>query len=386
MAQARRISLTGAEKAELWGRWKRGESMREIARALGRGHTTVRSVVNSTGGFAPAPRRRAQRCLSLREREEISRGIAAGLSNAEIARELERSPSTISRELARHQGRERYRAAAADGQAWENARRPKGCRLASRPRLRRAIARKLRLEWSPQQIARWLKREFSADPQMQLSHETIYRTLFVQARGLLKKQLHMHLRTQRGYRHAQLASTLGQGRGQIVDAISIRERPAEVADRAVPGHWEGDLIIGANSSQVGTLVERYSRYVMLIKLDTKDANTVATALSKHVLGLPEQLRRSLTWDRGMEMAKHKEFTIATDVQVYFCDPRSPWQRGSNENTNGLLRQYLPRTADISTFSQRHLNAIAARLNQRPRMTLGWISPAEKLNESVASTG
>ena len=384
MAQSRRVPLSGAEKAELWQRWKQGESMQAIGRALGKRQSTVWSLITSHGGLAPTSRRRAASSLSLHEREEISRGVAAGLSNAEIARRLERSPSTVSRELARHHGRACYRAAEAESEAWDRGRRPKRCRLESRPDLRRLVASKLRLDWSPEQISHWLKQAHADAPEMHISHETIYRSLFVQARGVLKKELMAHLRSRRSYRRAKVASTTKQGRGQIVDAITIRERPAEVADRAVPGHWEGDLIVGPNS-QIATLVERHSRYLMLVKLERKDAAGVAVALAKHVRRLPVQLRRSLTWDRGMEMAKHKEFTIATAVQVYFCDPHSPWQRGSNENTNGLLRQYFPKGSDLSGYSQSQLDRIALRLNQRPRKTLGFATPAAKLNESVALT-
>ena len=304
----------------------------------------------------------------------------------QIAARLGRSPSSVSRELARHGGRPRYRAAVADRRAWDRARRSKPCLLVSHRRLREVVAQKLCLQWSPQQIAGWLAREFPADQSMRVSHETIYRTLFIQARGALKKELLTQLRSRRSMRRARQASRAQQGRGQIVEAISIRERPAEVADRAVPGHWEGDLLAGANSTQIATLVERRSRFVMLVKVPGKDTQTVVKALTRHVRKLPAQLRRSLTWDRGLELAAHKQFTVATDVRVYFCDPHSPWQRGSNENTNGLLRQYFPKGKQLSGYSQAHLNRIALRLNQRPRQTLGFNTPADILHETVASTG
>jgi len=303
-----------------------------------------------------------------------------------IAATLQRAPSTVSREIRRNGGRRRYRASAADESACGRARRPKRCRLAVNRRLRAIVAKKLSLEWSPEQISGWLKREYPDAPGMQISHETIYRSLFVQTRGVLKKELVRHLRTRRMMRRSKKASTRGQPRGQIIDAVSIRERPAEIEDRAVPGHWEGDLLQGSNHSHIATLVERQSRFVLLVKVDGKDTTNVVRALIKQIRCLPIELRRSLTWDRGMEMAGHKEFSVATNVQVYFCDPQSPWQRGTNENTNRLLRQYLPKGTDLSTFSQVELNRIALRLNQRPRKTLEFSTPAEKLNEGVALTG
>ena len=335
-------------------------------------------VLALTGGITPAARRRAPIALRLEEREEISRGVAAGQSLRSIAHQLGRAPSTVSRELRRNGGGNAYRANEADARAWQRAQRPKRCRLASYPELRWRVAQKLALEWSPKQIAEWLKRQYPGDADMQVSHETIYRSLFVQTRGVLKKELMAHLRTGRQLRQARGGSTW-RGVGQLADTVSIRERPAEADDRAVPGHWEGDLLCGGNHTYMVTLVERHTRFVMLIKVADRNTATVVGALSRHVRKLPQQLRRSLTWDRGKEMAEHKKFTIATDVQVYFCDPRSPWQRGSNENTNGLLRQYFPKGTDLSQFSQAHLNRIALRLNQRPRETLGFETPADRLH-------
>ncbi|MCZ4344378.1 IS30 family transposase [Sphingomonadaceae bacterium G21617-S1] len=373
-----RIWFTSAQKVELWERWKQGQSISAISRALERRNKTgVQRIVALHGGIAPLPRCRAALALRLEEREEISRGIAAGLSIRSIARLLDRSPSTICREIDRNGGLRAYRATRADKQAWERALRPKRCRLACHGRLRWRVAQKLALEWSPQQIAGWLKRQYPDDPAMQISHEAIYRSLFIQSRGVLKKELMAHLRTHRQMRLAKGAKA-GHGQGQIVDMVSIRERPAEAEDRAVPGHWEGDLLTGANDTHIATLVERHTRFTMLVKLQRKDSATVVAALAHQICKLPEELRRSLTWDQGKEMARHHSFTMATDVQVYFCDPRSPWQRGSNENTNGLLRQYLPRGTDFSRFSQSQLNAIAMRLNQRPRKTLDFETPAEKL--------
>ena len=378
--------FSGAERSEIWKRWREGETLISIGEALGKRSSSIYNFVKRHGGIGPAERTRAERSLALTEREEISRGICAGLTDRQIANGLRRSPSTIGREIKRNGGRDGYRAVEADQAAWERSRRPKPARLAVDQRLNRVVAGKLRLDWSPSQISAWLKRRYAGRPDMQVSAETIYRSLFVQARAALKKELVAHLRRSNGVRHAKGSSGKEQGRGQIVDAVSIRERPAEAEDRAVPGHWEGDLLMGGNSSQIATLVERHSRYVMLIKIDTKECNSVAQALAKKITKLPSELKRSLTWDRGTEMGAHKQFTIATDVNVYFCDPRSPWQRGSNENTNGLLRQYFPKGKDVSGYSQAHLNAVAARLNGRPRQTLDWRTPAEALQAAVAATG
>ena len=373
-----RTWFTPKQRAELWERWRSGQCVADIARALARRNKSgVYRILAVNGGIAPAPRRRAPRTLRLEEREEISRGIAAGRSIRQIAQGLARSPATVSREIRRNGGCSAYRASWADRYAWQRALRPKPCRLARHAELRWRVAQKLSLQWSPKQISGWLERQFPADHGMQVSHETIYRSLFIQTRGALKKELMAHLRTARQMRQAK-GGTTKSGLGQIVDAVSIRERPAEVEDRAVPGHWEGDLLSGANNTHIATLVERHTRFVMLLKIPSKDTATVVAALAKHVRKLPSELRRSLTWDRGKEMADHKSFTIATNVQVYFCDPHSPWQRGSNENTNGLLRQYFPKGTDLSRFSQAYLNKIALRLNQRPRETLGFETPADRL--------
>jgi transposase, IS30 family len=385
MAQRRRWKLSAEQKAELWRRWKSGQSLNEIGRALGKDHVVVQFLLARHGGIAPPVRRRCLRALTLAEREEISRGIASGSSIRGIAKGLQRAVSTVSREVARHGGRPLYRASEADQQAWASALRHKTCLLANHEPLRTMVASKLLLDWSPEQIAGWLQSQYPNDASLRVSHETIYRSLFIQARGVLKQELIQHLRSKRRIPRSRHASIHGHSQGRIVDAISIRERPAEVEDRAIPGHWEGDLLRGAGNSHVATLVERHSRFCMLVKISGKDTATVVAALSQHVLGLPATLRRSLTWDRGLEMAQHKSFTMATDVQVYFCDPQSPWQRGSNENTNGLLRQYLPKKADLSCYSQSELDEIALRLNQRPRKTLGFQTPADRLQASVAPT-
>ena len=382
MAQLGRPGLSASQKAELWKRWKEGQSLSDIGRALHKVPASIYGVVRSQGGFAPPIRRRSRLALSLSEREEISRGVASCSSIRSIAESISRSPSTVSREIQRHGGLKKYRASEADLNAWDRGSRPKKCRLARHFKLRNAVASKLKLDWSPEQISGWLKVEFPHDALMRVSHETIYRSLFIQARGVLKKALIGHLRSGRLMRHSKFASTKGQTRGQIVDGISIRDRPAEIEDRAIPGHWEGDLITGSNNTHIATLVERQSRYTMLIKVAGKDTATVVSALSKQVRKLPATLRRSLTWDRGTELAQHKRFTVATNVQVYFCDPKSPWQRGTNENTNRLLRQYFPAGTELSGYSQAALNKIAQRLNQRPRKTLGYQTPANKLNRTL----
>ena len=389
MGQMGRPGLSATQKADLWQRWKQGQSLSEIGRALGKHAGSIHGVVSSNGGFAPAVRRRPRWALTLAEREEIARGVATQRSIRQIAAQLGRPPSTVSREITRHGGAHTYRAVEADARAWERARRPKPCRLARHPTLQQVVASKLTLDWSPEQIAGWLKREFPHQGTMRVSHETIYRSLFIQARGVLKKALMGHLRSRRRMRRSQYASTDGQPRGQIIDGVSIRDRPADVHDRAIPGHWEGDLMAGSQNSHIATLVERRSRFTMLVKVLGKDTESVVTALSQHVHTLPAARRRSLTWDRGMELAQHKQLTIATHVQVYFCDPQSPWQRGTNENTNRLLRQYFPKGTDLSRYSQTDLNMIALRLNQRPRrhwdFRRQWIYSRKVLRSLVEPT-
>jgi IS30 family transposase len=385
MKPGKRFGLSAMEKSDIWSRWKAGQSLHEIGRAFDKPHSSIRCLLLPRGGIPPASRRRSRLALTLGERENISRGIASGSPLREIARRLDRAASTVSREISRHGGRPTYRAHAADGHAWDSALRPKKCLLAVNRKLRNIVASKLILDWSPEQISGWLKTQYPNDESLRVSHETIYRSLFIQARGVLKKELMDHLRSRRRMRRSQHSHIFRDSRGQIVDAISIRERPAEVEDRAISGHWEGDLLSGAKNSYIATLVERHSRFAMLIKVPSKETEAVVAALSQHVRKLPVTLRRSLTWDRGLEMAKHKDFTVATNVQVYFCDPQSPWQRGSNENTNLLLRQYFPRGTDLSGYSQAQLNQVALRLNQRPRKTLGFETPGRKLQASVAPT-
>ena len=385
MERRYRRGFSTAEKTELWDRWQRGESMRSIGRVFGKPSSSIYFQLAPYGGIRPAPRRRSRLALTLSEREEISRGIVARRSIRSMASLLGRSPSTVSREVCRNGGYDRYRAAVADEQAWIRTRRPKRCKLANSPWLRQAVSRKLGLNWSPEQIAGWLKRTHPEDGSYQVSHETIYRSLFVQARGVLKKELLGHLRSKRTIRRSKQATQKGSDHGQIKDMISIRERPASVEDRAVPGHWEGDLLSGSKNSHIATLVERHTRYVMLAKVANKETNTVVSALIKQAKKLPTELYKSLTWDRGKELAAHKQFTLATDIDVYFCDPQSPWQRSSNENTNGLLRQYFPKGTDLSVYSQAHLNKVARQLNERPRKTLEFETPAERFNACVAST-
>jgi len=382
--------LSAAERRQIWADWQAGVPPASIARSLGRHDEIIHYVLRQRGGFAPPPRKRAARTLQLAEREEISRGLCQGHSLHQIAQTLGRAPSSISREVRRNGGPGRYRAANADQRAWAQAKRPKACRLACHGALRRVVAAKLALRWAPQQISGWLAQRYPQDDSMRVSHETIYRSLFVQTRGVLKKQLLAHLRTRRAVRHPMAQERHGRGRkgrcSVISGELTISERPAEAEDRAVPGHWEGDLLLGTVRSQIVTLVERRSRFVMLIKIPQRDSATVVDAIAKHIRRLPAQLRRSLTWDRGAEMVQHKRFKLATNVQVYFCDPHSPWQRGSNENTNGLLRQYFPKGQDISHYTQAQLNAVAKELNQRPRQTLGFQCPAEVLHQTVAPTG
>ena len=378
--------LSAAGKEELWERWRVGESISDIARALHKPPGSIHGMLEATGGISPPQRRRRRCALTLAEREEISRGLAAGDSMRVIATRLRRCASTVSREIERNGGRRNYRATKADERAWERARRPKRCLLAMNHFLRDVVARKLREDWSPEQISGWLKKRYPDEEAMRVSHETIYRTLFVQARGALKRELLTHLRSRRMMRKGRHASTRGQPRGQIKEAVSIRERPPEAEDRAVPGHWEGDLLAGSRNTHVATLVERSSRFVMLVRVGGKDTQSVVAALSEQITRLPKTVMATLTWDRGPEMAAHKSFTVATDVSVYFCDPKSPWQRGTSENTNRLLRQYLPRRTDLSVYDQDDLELIALKLNTRPRKTLGYSTPAATLAKTVALTG
>lgn len=385
MARRTNLLYTDEMRSYIWERYKAGDSVKSIARSFDRHSSSIHGYLSRTGGIRPPERRRAQRCLSLGEREEISRGLVAGLSIREIASDLGRAPSTISREINKNGGADDYRATRADQSAWERALRPKPCKLVLNPRLCRRVAAKLKRKWSPQQIAGWLKWEYPGDDWNQVSHETIYRSLFIQARGALKKELQAYLRSKRHIRRSRTSTLKDDGLGGIPGAVSIRERPAEIEDRAVPGHWEGDLIEGSNKTCVATLVERHTRYVMLAKIDKKDAETVIDALIKQARKLPTELYKSLTWDRGTEMTGHKRFTLETNIQVYICDPKSPWQRGSNENTNRLLREYLPKYTDLSVYSQAKLDWIARELNERPRKTLDYQTPAARFNACVAAT-
>lgn len=384
--RTKRRFYTPAESADIWDRWRRGEGLWTIARAFGKSSSSIYSHISPTGGIQPPPRRRSSIALTLAEREEISRGLVHGRSLRQIACGLGRAPSTISREVARNGGVGPYRAAASDKQAWHRALRPKPCKLVINPRLQRLVEAQLRHNWSPQQIAGWLKVTHPEDEAFWVSHETIYRTLFVQTRGALKKELVEHLRRHHPIRRSRHATAKADTRGRIPETVSISERPPGVEDRAVPGHWEGDLLCGSNNSYIVTLVERQTRYVMLAKIPSRDTQTVVNALIKQAKKLPDHLYQSLTWDRGVEMTDHKRFTMATDIQVYFCDPQSPWQRGSNENTNRLLRQYFPKKTDLSVHSQARLNYVARELNERPRETLGFSTPKQKFQACVASTG
>lgn len=375
--------LTDEERARIAELIAAGASLRTIRREIPRSrHAVARAIKKLMRPPRHEPVRAALR-LSLAEREEISRGLAAGQSMRDIARALGRAPSTVSRDVAANGGSGRYRACEADRRAVRNLRRPKKAKLAACPRLRVVVEEKLALRWSPQQISGWLVRTFPDDAEMRVSHETIYMSLFVQTRGALNKELTRYLRTQRARRRPHGSPFRGEGMGQIKDPVNIRERPPEAEDRSVPGHWEGDLLFGKGKTAIITLVERQSRFVMLIGLGGRHtAAMVADALAANIVHLPRQLRRSITWDQGKEMAQHARFSIDSGVPVYFCDPRSPWQRGSNENTNGLLRQYLPRKTLMHTISQAQLDDIAAELNGRPRQTLGFMTPSEALDEAL----
>lgn len=373
------------QQAVIWVKWTQGDSLSDIGRALRKAPGCIHRLIAFHGGIRPAIKTRSKANLTLTEREEISRGIAASKSIRAIAAHLNRAPSTVSREISRNGGIGNYRATAADKKAYKNAARPKPNRLDQHTDLKDIIIEKLQLKWSPAQISGWLKQTYSNETAMQISHETIYKSLFIQARGILKKELTYHLRSKRLMRRPKNAKIDRSPRGQIIDAVSIRERPAEIEDRAIPGHWEGDLVSGSKNTHIATLVERMSRFTILIKLKGKDTESVVSALRNRILTLPAMLRNTLTWDRGMELALHKQLTIDTNIQVFFCDPRSPWQRGTNENTNGLIRQYLPRKTDLSIYTQEELDKIAMELNGRPRKTLQFATPIEKLNELVALT-
>ena len=379
-----RIIYSAYQKELMWERWKKGDTLHQIARLFDRGHSSIQRILKETGGFKPSPRKRSRLSLTLSEREAISRGLAMQLSMRAIAAELGRPPSTVSREIKRNGGYADYRAIEADKAAWQRALRPKVSKLSGRLALITLIARKLQCGWSPEQIAGWLKRQYPNDKNYNVSHETIYKSLFIQTRGVLKKELLACLRSWRVMRRSRYSILKRQGLGTIVDAVPISERPASADDRAVPGHWEGDLIAGSNNSYIATLVERHSRYVMLAKVENRCTETVINALIKQSKKLPSELYKSLTWDRGTELADHKTFTLATNIKVYFCDPHSPWQRGSNENTNRLLRQYFPKGTDLSVHSQSKLSAVARQLNERPRKTLEYETPAERFNVCVAS--
>lgn len=381
---ARRLSH--ADRAEIERLIRDGETFATTAAKVGCSEKSIQRYLASIGGIQSRGRPRSPLRLSREEREEVSRGLRCGESRRAIAARLGRAPSTISREVALNGSRDDYRAWSADKAALERARRPKPAKLLLDERLRCEVDRGLCERWSPQQIAARLVREYPDDPSMRVSHETIYKTLFVQARGALRKELAACLRSGRAQRRPRLRGEQAK-RGRIQNMVMLSERPPEVEDRAVPGHWEGDLIIGKGArSAIGTLVERSSRYVMLFRLPNgRSAEDVRVALTRTITRLPAELRRTLTWDQGNEMADHVRFTMDTRMEVYFCDPHSPWQRGSNENTNGLLRQYFPSKTDLSVHSTAHLNAVARQLNGRPRETLDWLKPAEVFGQSVATT-
>ncbi len=375
----RGFGLSEVTKDGIWELRARGLSDREIGRRLGLPRGSVSNHLARTGGIRPRARRRRERCLSLEEREEISRAIARGHSARAIARALGRSHTTIAREIDRCGGRRRYRAHAAEREAWRRSRRPRPTKLELCRELRRVVEQRLQADHSPEQIAGWLRTRYPDNEAMQVSHETIYRALYVQARGTLKRELTRHLSRGRSRRYARAQSSKGQGQGKLSGMVMISERPPEVEDRAVPGHWEGDLLMGGRASAIATLVERQTRYCQLVALpEGSGAVEVCDALEQSITTLPAQLRRSLTWDQGSEMSEHRRFSVESGVEVYFCDPRSPWQRGSNENTNGLLRQYFPKRESLAGADQERLDEVAEKHNGRPRETLGFATPADKL--------
>ncbi|MBP9729518.1 MAG: IS30 family transposase [Gammaproteobacteria bacterium] len=374
--------FSSKQQIDIWARWRKGESLSEIGRGIGKHAGSIHHLIGFYGGISPLPRSRSKKALTLEEREEISRGLVTNLSIRQMAAQMNRAPSTICREISRHGGKKGYRACQADNRAWAQARRPKQCHLAKNEVLRNHVADKIVLNWSPEQISGWLKHMYPDDLKMQISPETIYKSLYIQARGILKKELCQHLRTRRLMRTPKNTRMNRSLRGQIIDGVSIRERPPEIEDRAIPGHWEGDLITGSKNTHIATLVERYSRFTILVKLQAKDTVNLVNALAEKMKKLPEILRLSLTWDRGMELAHHRQLTLATNLKIYFCNPRSPWQRGTNENTNCLLRQYFPKKTDLSIYSQEHLDQVALQLNQRPRKTLAFYSPIDKLAEAL----
>lgn len=377
--QPSKRSFTYHQQETMWQLWSQGKSLSEIGRQLNKHAGSVFCYLQKSGGIKPSPPKRSARDLSLLEREEISRGLSANLSFRAIARNLTRATSTVSREINRNGGLSKYRAVAADKRAWMKAKRPKTCKLNDAANLRAIVSDKLASKWSPEQVAGWLKQTYPKASAMHISHETLYKTLFIQSRGALKKELLRQLRTQRVMRQSKHFNTKGNARGGIIDAVSIHDRPEEVNDRIIPGHWEGDLICGTQKSYIATLVERSSRYTLLVKLTGNDTYAVVSAITQKVIELPQQLKKSLTWDRGMELAQHKLFTIDTDIKVYFCDPKSPWQKGTNENTNKLLRQYMPKKTDLSVYSQEQLDMMAEELNDRPRKTLNFLSPSQKIS-------
>lgn len=379
-------TFTAKEKAFVFDLWKRGTGFSDIAKILNSKPGTIFTMLRDTGGIKPTERRRAVAHLTLSEREEIRAGLSAKISIRDIARALNRSPSTISREVQRNRGRRYYKAVDANNRANRMAKRPKACLLERNSRLRELVLEKLELKWSPEQISGWLKRTMPRQKAMQISAETIYKTLYFRSRSALHHLLVKHLRRSHSLRHGKRHTRKGErGTINIVNGISIHERSRHIDNRRTFGHWEGDLVSGTNNSHIATLVDRKSRYTIILKLSGKDAGSVNQAITEKFKTLPRKLRQSLTWDRGMELAKHLEFTANTGVKVYFCDPQSPWQRGTNENTNGLIRQYFPKKTCLAQYSQQELDKVAAQLNSRPRKTLKFKTPKEVIEKSVALT-
>lgn len=371
------MALSPKQQDAVWERWRAGDPARVFARALCCSREAVRRLLTASGGIRPTPPCRSTLRLSLAEREEISRGIAAGESARIVAARLGRSASSVSREITRNGGRDQYRATTADRRAWQLAQRPKPCKLDTNSALQEMVQEKLLEDWSPQQIAVWLQRNSSTGG-MRISHEAIYRTLYIGTRLALPSAMTSHLRSGRRLRTSRRARRTGHGQGRLRNMISIHDRPKEIESRNEVGHWEGDLVMGRRPSAVLTLVERSTRTVRLIKLAGIKGSDVRAALVRNLRAVPPSMLRSITWDRGREMSEHEQIARDLGIRVYFCDPRSPWQRGSNENTNGLLRQYLPKNADLSLFTQEDLDQVANKINTRPRRVLAWNTSLELL--------
>lgn len=380
-------TYTQEEKDLVFDLWKQGAGFSDISRVIDAKPGSIFTILRDSGGIKPEKRKRSVHHLTLEEREEIRAGLSAKMSIRAIARKLNRSPSTVSREVNRNKGRRWYKAVDADRRAWSQAKRPKACTLALNEELKELVVQKLKLNWSPEQISGWLKASMPRRKSMHVSHETIYKTLYVRSRKTLPHKLASHLRRSHKMRHSKNHSRSGdRGTINIVNGVSIQQRPKHIEKRSSIGHWEGDLVTGSGNTHIATLVDRKTRYTLILKLAGKDSNSVNNALQEAFTRLPVSMKKTLTWDRGMELAKHAEFTRVTGIPVYFCDPQSPWQRGTNENTNSLIRQYFPKKTCLAQHSQHKLDMVAAQLNERPRKVLKFKTPKEMMERGVAMVG